>query len=177
MNAAGNFSYALKQLVFALVAFAILLSATVLDVKQARVVAACIYALATDRRASRAARRRRRQWRASLAGISQASNSNHRNSSNPAFAILAAMFLADKLKHGFAGEIWTAIFLVPALIILLMQPDIGQTALLSALCVTMLFFAGISWLTMAGLAAGGIGDLRAWPGLYIRMCANGSQNF
>ena len=154
LNAAGNFSYALKQLAFALVAFAILLSATVLDVKQTRIVAACVYALATIG--------------ALLALVAGADvNGAHRwldfagfklqpsEFLKPGFAILAAMFMADKLKHGFAGEIWTAIFLAPALGILLLQPDIGQTALLSALCVTMLFFAGISWLTMAGLAAGG----------------------
>ena len=38
------------------------------------------------------------------------------------FAVLAAIFLSDKLKTGFPGELWTAIFLAPALAILLLQP-------------------------------------------------------
>ncbi|MDE2475768.1 MAG: FtsW/RodA/SpoVE family cell cycle protein [Alphaproteobacteria bacterium] len=153
-NAAGNFSYALKQLAFALMAVAILLSTTLLDLKQTRIVAACVYALAVIG--------------ALLALVAGADvNGAHRwldfagfklqpsEFLKPGFTILAAMFMADKLKHGFAGEVWTAIFLAPALAILLLQPDIGQTALLSALCVAMLFFAGISRLAMAGLAAGG----------------------
>lgn len=155
-NVAGNFSYALKQLAFAVTAFVILLSATFLDAKQARILAACVYAFATIG-----------AFVALVAGADV--NGAHRwldfagfklepsEFLKPGFAVLAAMFLADKLKHGFAGEVWTAIFLAPALAILLLQPDIGQTALLSALCVVMLFFAGISWPALAGMAAGGAG--------------------
>jgi cell division protein FtsW len=72
----------------------------------------------------------------------------------PAFAVLAASFLADKLKHGFKGEFWTLVLLAPAAGILLMQPDVGQTALLIILCIAMLFFAGLAWYWLAALGGG-----------------------
>ncbi len=155
-NAAGNFSYALKQLVFAIVGFGILVSASLLNGTQARIVAACVYGLALSG-----------ALLALLAGADV--NGAHRwldfagfkiepsEFLKPAFAILAAMFLADKIKHGFAGELWTGIFLAPAIVVLLLQPDIGQTALLSMLCIAMLFFAGMSYLLLSGLGAAGIG--------------------
>ena len=75
----------------------------------------------------------------------------------PAFAVLAAAFLADKLKRGFPGEALTLAFLVPAIVVLLLQPDVGQTALLTVLCVAMLFFAGLAYYWLAALAVGGAG--------------------
>jgi cell division protein FtsW len=75
----------------------------------------------------------------------------------PAFAVLAAAFLADKLKRGFPGELVTIGALTPAVIILLLQPDVGQTALLLALCVIMLFFAGLPYYWLAALGGGGVG--------------------
>ena len=130
-------------------------SDTSLDSRQARVVAACVYALALIG-----------AFAALVAGADV--NGAHRwlefagfkiepsEFLKPGFAVLAAVFLADKIKTGFAGELWTAIFLAPALAILLLQPDIGQTALLSMLCIAMLFFAGISWLLLAGIGSAGI---------------------
>ena len=154
-HAAGNFSYALKQLAFAATAMVILVGASALDSRQARVVAACVYALALIG-----------AFAALVAGADV--NGAHRwlefagfkiepsEFLKPGFAVLAAVFLADKIKTGFAGELWTAIFLAPALAILLLQPDIGQTALLSMLCIAMLFFAGISWLLLAGIGSAGM---------------------
>jgi cell division protein FtsW len=75
----------------------------------------------------------------------------------PAFAILSAAFLADKLKRGFPGEAVTLAMLVPAIVVLLLQPDVGQTALLSTLFVAMLFFAGLAYYWLAAFAAGGAG--------------------
>src|SRR6185312_3643825 len=116
--------------------------ASLLDFKNTRVVAASIFALALVG--------------ACLALISGADvNGAHRwldfsglklqpsEFLKPAFAVLAATFLADKLKRGFPGELVTLALLLPALGVLLMQPDVGQTALLTTLCVAMLFFAGL----------------------------------
>ena len=83
----------------------------------------------------------------------------------PAFAILAAAFLADKLKRGFPGELVTIALLAPAIIVLLLQPDVGQTMLLSALCVVMLFL-GRPRLLLAGGAGRGrrtAGGTRLFP--------------
>jgi cell division protein FtsW len=152
-TSAGNFTYALKQLVFAATAMAILIGAALLDFKQMRLVAAVVFAFA-------------------LIGsfialfLAEDVNGAHRwidfgefklqpsEFIKPAFAILAASFLADKLKHGFKGELWTLVLLAPAAAILLMQPDVGQTALLVILCIAMLFFAGLAWYWLAALGGG-----------------------
>jgi cell division protein FtsW len=153
--AAGNFSYALKQLAFALTAVGILLGASLLDCKEARLVAASVFALGLVG--------------ACLALLSgEDVNGAHRwldfgglklqpsEFIKPAFAVLAAAFLADRLKRGFPGELVTIGLLLPALGVLLMQPDVGQTMLLSMLCVTMLFLAGLSYYWLAAMAGGGV---------------------
>src|SRR5258706_13639856 len=155
-NSAGNFSYALKQFAFAATALFILIGASLLDFKQARAVAAAVFALALIGAVL-----------ALTIGVDV--NGAHRwlemgglklepsEFLKPAFAILAAAFLADKLKRGFPGEAVTLAMLVPAIIVLLLQPDVGQTALLSTLCVAMLFFAGLAYYWLAALAVGGAG--------------------
>src|SRR5258708_30248325 len=155
-NSAGNFSYALKQFAFAATALFILIGASLLDFKQARAAAAAVFALALIGAVL-----------ALLIGVDV--NGAHRwlelgglklepsEFLKPAFAILAAAFLADKLKRGFPGEAVTLGMLVPAIIVLLLQPDVGQTALLTTLCVAMLFFAGLAYYWLAALAVGGAG--------------------
>jgi cell division protein FtsW len=152
-SSAGNFTYALKQVAFAATAIVILLGASLLDPKQMRTVAAAVFGLALIG--------------AGIALLSGADvNGAHRwlnfgefklqpsEFLKPAFAILAAAFLADKLKRGFPGEWVTLIVLAPALGVLLLQPDVGQTALLTILCIAMLFFAGLAYYWIAALGAG-----------------------
>ena len=151
---AGNFSYATKQFAFACTAVLILIGASLLDPRQMRIVAASIFALALAG-----------AWMAFIAGPDingakrwvQLPGFNLQPSEflKPAFAILAATFLADKLKRGFPGEMVTLLVLSPAMVILLLQPDVGQTALLAMLCAAMLFFAGLAYYWIAALGAGG----------------------
>jgi cell division protein FtsW len=153
-GSAGNFSYALKQLAFGATAIGILIGTSMLDSKTTRIVAACVFALGLIG-----------AWLALVAGIDI--NGAHRwldfgglrlepsEFLKPAFAVLAAAFLADKLKHGFPGELVTIGLLVPALVVLLLQPDVGQTLLLGALCVAMLFLAGLAYYWLVALGAGG----------------------
>ena len=68
-HAAGNFSYALKQLAFSATAVGILVTVSVLNSRQARIVAATVYRARVDRCVVGIDRRRGRQRRASLAGI------------------------------------------------------------------------------------------------------------
>ncbi len=155
-NAAGNFSYALKQLAFSATGLLILVGASLLSFRQARMAAAAVFALALIGAVL-----------ALLFGPNV--NGAHRwlefggfklepsEFLKPTFAVLAAAFLADKLKNGFPGEAWTLAFLAPAIGVLLFQPDVGQTALLSTLCVAMLFFAGLRYYWLVLLAAGGAG--------------------
>jgi cell division protein FtsW len=151
---AGNFSYALKQFAFAASAVLILVGASMLDLHTTRMVAACVFALGVIG-----------AWFALIWGVDI--NGAHRwldfgglmvepsEFLKPAFAVLAAAFLADKLKRGFPGEAVTLALLVPVLIILLLQPDVGQTLLLGTLCVVMLFLAGLAYYWLAALGAGG----------------------
>jgi len=165
----GNFSYALKQLAFSATALGILVGVSLLDFQQARVAAAAIYALAFIG--------------ALLALIIGADiNGAHRwlefggfklepsEFLKPSFAVLAAVFLSDKLNRGFPGEIWTLIFLIPAVGILLLQPDVGQTALLSILCVAMLFFAGLRyyWLALLAIAGSALAGLAYFVHPHVR---------
>ncbi len=155
-DAAGDFRYALKQIAFAVTAGAILVGASLLDFKRIRIVAASVYGLALIGAV------------VALLGGGEV-NGAHRwlefgnfklepsEFLKPAFVILAAAFLADKLKHGFRGELVTLAILAPAVATLLLQPDVGQTALLVVLCVTMLFFAGLPYYWIAALGAGGAG--------------------
>lgn len=152
-TSAGNFTYALKQFAFAASAMVILVGAASLDPKQARTLAAVVFGLA-------------------LVGsfialfLAEDVNGAHRwidfgefklepsEFLKPAFAVLAASFLADKLKSGFPGELVTLVLLTPAVAILLLQPDVGQTALLLMLAIAMLFFAGLAWYWLAALGGG-----------------------
>ena len=69
--------------------------------------------------------------------------------------MLAASVLADKFKRNCPGELVTLALLAPVVIVLLLQPDVGQTALLIMLCVVMLFFAGLRYYWLAALGGGG----------------------
>src|SRR6202042_123221 len=68
----------------------------------------------------------------------------------PTFAILAAAIFAEKAKLVARKEIITFALVLPALIVLALQPDDGQTGLLLALWGVMLFFSGASLVWMFG---------------------------
>ena len=72
----------------------------------------------------------------------------------PTFAVLAAAIFAEKAKLVARKEIVTFALILPALIILALQPDDGQTGLLLALWGVILFFNGASLVWMSALAAG-----------------------
>ncbi|HEY1613236.1 MAG TPA: putative peptidoglycan glycosyltransferase FtsW [Rhizomicrobium sp.] len=71
----------------------------------------------------------------------------------PSFAILAASILADRAKMVLPKELIAFLLAAPALVILVLQPDLGQTALLIALWGALLFFAGVPLAFVAVLAA------------------------
>ena len=97
---AGNFTYALRQFAFALIAVSVLIGASFLDPKQMRQVAASIFAFALigtiyilfTGESINGASRWVRIWGFTL---------QPSEFLKPAFAVLAAAFLADKLKHNF----------------------------------------------------------------------------
>lgn len=80
----------------------------------------------------------------------------------PTFAVISAwMFAESRLNPGFPGKvIATGIYLLTALL-LLRQPDVGQTMIISAVWGTQFFLAGLPMMLVLGLiglaVAGGVG--------------------
>lgn len=74
----------------------------------------------------------------------------------PAFVILAAWAFAEGGKRQDVPGNLIAIMLLPlAIVPLILQPDFGQTMLLSLVWAALFFMAGLHWLWVAGI--GGIG--------------------
>jgi len=71
----------------------------------------------------------------------------------PSFAILGAAVLADRAPMPLPKPAITLCLILPAVLILLLQPDVGQTGLLLSLWGALLFFAGLP-LFWVGLLAG-----------------------
>ena len=78
----------------------------------------------------------------------------------PAFAVVGAWLFAEAMqKPGMPGRIIGTGIMLTIVAGLLLQPDIGQTALVLATWGALLFLSGISWVLIIGLAGGGVGLL------------------
>ncbi|MDE2578415.1 MAG: cell division protein FtsW [Hyphomicrobiales bacterium] len=74
----------------------------------------------------------------------------------PAFAVLAAWAFSEGAKRRDVPANWLAILILPATVVpLMMQPDFGQTMLISLVWAALFFMAGLHWLWVAGI--GGVG--------------------
>ena len=74
----------------------------------------------------------------------------------PAFVILAAWAFSEGSRRKDVPGTWLGFALLPLTIIpLLLQPDFGQTMLLTIVWATLVILAGLRWLWIAGL--GGVG--------------------
>jgi cell division protein FtsW len=77
----------------------------------------------------------------------------------PAFAIIAAWLMAERLKRqDVPGHLTAFVLLGIVCGLLVLQPDVGQTALIVLTWAALLFISGISWWiigALAGFAAGG----------------------
>ena len=72
----------------------------------------------------------------------------------PAFAVIAAWLMAERMKRGdVPGHLIAIALLVTIVGLLVLQPDVGQTALVLLTWAALLFIAGISW-WIIGLLAG-----------------------
>ena len=80
----------------------------------------------------------------------------------PAFAVIGAWLFSESMKHKDvpARAIATGLMLL-IVAALLLQPDIGQTALVLATWAALLFLSGISWFIIFGLMIAGVGMLFA----------------
>ena len=77
----------------------------------------------------------------------------------PAFAVIGAWLFSEYMIHrNVPGRTLATILMLGIVAALLLQPDLGQTALVMATWAVLLFFSGISWWVIIGLggAAGGL---------------------
>lgn len=156
----GNFYFAAKQVVFAVVAIAILFSVSQLksqDVQKAALIifvasaVGSILVLVVGNETLGAKR-----WLDLGFFTLQPSEFL-----KPSFAVLAATILSDPRPSPLPKPVITFAILVPVFGILMLQPDVGQTFLLLLMCVAMLFFAGLAlkWIWAIGGGAAGLAVL------------------
>lgn len=148
----GDFRYAAKQIAFAAIAVMILMATSVLSLRTLKRLAAAVYiaavvgsafALFTGNAVLGAKR-----W--IDLGVLTLQPSEFLK---PSFAVLAAAILADSAPTKIPKAIAALMIAAPALLVLVLQPDVGQTGLLLALWGALLFFNGIS-LVWTGILAG-----------------------
>jgi cell division protein FtsW len=78
----------------------------------------------------------------------------------PAFAVIGAWLFSESMKQkGMPARLMASGVMVLIVGGLLLQPDIGQTALVLATWAALLFLSGISWFVIAGLGVLGAGGL------------------
>ncbi len=153
---AGDFRYTARQLMFATIAVGILGAVSLLSLRQIRILAAVTFALALIGSflvlfvgADVLGARRELNLGAFALQPSEFLK--------PSFAILAAAVLADRQPLSIPKPLVTFLLLVPALLVLLRQPDVGQTGLLLCLWGAMLFFWGMSFVWVgAGVGIAGV---------------------
>ncbi|HKQ44355.1 MAG TPA: FtsW/RodA/SpoVE family cell cycle protein [Rhizomicrobium sp.] len=152
----GDFRYTVRQVTFASAAIAILFGVSLLNLRQIRIVGAVTFAgaligsfLVLFVGADVLGARRELDFGALSLQPSEFLK--------PGFAILAAAVLADRQPLAIPKPVVTFLLLLPALLILVRQPDVGQTGLLLCLWGGMLFFWGMSFVWVgAGLGIAGV---------------------
>ncbi|MBI4923815.1 MAG: cell division protein FtsW [Devosia nanyangense] len=78
----------------------------------------------------------------------------------PAFAVIGAWLFSESMQQkGIPARIIATLIMAVIVGGLLLQPDIGQTALVLSTWAALLFLSGISWFLIVGLAGLGVGGL------------------
>jgi cell division protein FtsW len=154
---AGDFRYTIRQVVFAAIAVGILCSVSLLPPRQIRILAAVTFACALIGSflvlfvgADVLGARRELDLGPFALQPSEFLK--------PSFAVLAAAVLADRQPLAIPKPVVTFLLIAPALLILIKQPDVGQTGLLLCLWGAMLFFWGLNFLWV-GVGLGVLGAL------------------
>ena len=152
---AGDFRYTVKQLLFALIAFAILGGTSLLSLQQVKVAAAIVFAVSLIATAlvlvvGTEVLGAKRSIELGFFSLQPS------EFLKPGFAVLAAAIIADRQPMPLPKPIITLLLIIPAIAVLLKQPDVGQTTLLIALWAALLFFSGAPLKWMGGLAGGGV---------------------
>ncbi len=156
----GDFRYAAKQIAFAAIAVGLLGGTSMLAPSQVKLAAALVFALALTGSAvvlfAGTEILGARRWLDFGWMTLQPSEFL-----KPSFAVLAAAILAERTPTRISKPTITAVLLLPAIAVLLLQPDVGQTFLMLALWAALLFFAGMAlkWIWMIGGGSAGLGAL------------------
>jgi len=150
---AGDFRYTIKQILFAVIAAGILGGASILSLKQLKIAAAITFAAALIGSAlvlviGTEVLGAKRSIEMGLFSLQPS------EFLKPGFAVLAAAIIADRQAMTLPKPLITFLLIVPAIGILLFQPDVGQSTLLLALWAALLFFSGAPMFWMAALGGG-----------------------
>ncbi|MBV9045025.1 MAG: cell division protein FtsW [Alphaproteobacteria bacterium] len=151
---AGDFRYTVKQILFACIAGGIMVGASVLSLQQLKIAAAITFAVALigSGLVLLIGNEILGAKRSIDFGIMSLQPSEFLK---PGFAVLAAAIIADRQPMPVPKPLITLGLILPAIAILLRQPDVGQTTLLIALWAALLFFSGTPLKWMGILAGGG----------------------
>ena len=152
---AGDFRYTAKQILFAVIAAGILGGASVLSLQQLKLVAGVTFAAALIGSGlvlimGSEIYGAKRSIELGLFSLQPS------EFLKPGFAVLAAAIIADRTTLPLPKPLVTLLLILPAIAILLKQPDVGQTTLLIALWAALLFFSGAPLKWMGALAGGGL---------------------
>ena len=157
----GPWHFVIRQAMFAALALPVMIGASFLSHRQARVVALVVLVVSlvllwlTLRFGVEVKGAKR--WISAFGQSVQPSEFV-----KPAFAVIGAWLFAESMKQQGVPARTLAGLLGAAIIAgLLLQPDIGQTALVFATYAVLLFLSGISWLVIFALMAFGVGGLFA----------------
>jgi cell division protein FtsW len=150
---AGDFRYTVKQILFATIAAGILGGASVLSLQQLKIVAAIVFATALigSGLVLIVGNEVLGATRSIDLGLFSLQPSEFLK---PGFAVLAAAIIADRHAMPVPKPVITLLLILPAIAILLRQPDVGQTTLLLALWAALLFFSGAPLFWMGALSGG-----------------------
>lgn len=155
------FHFATRQIVFTVLALGAMLAVSFLDARQIRRMAILMLAVMLVLMVAvlyigievKGARR----W-VSLAGMSIQPSEFLK----PAFVVICAwLFSEQKRQHDIPGNVLAMILLGLVLALLVAQPDLGQTMLVTGTWGVMFFMAGLSWLWIVMLGAAGVGGIFA----------------
>jgi cell division protein FtsW len=160
---ADPFYFVRKQGVLLLPALALLLFVSLADLRQVRRIAVALLLFSliglVGTLAMGAEIKGATRW-ISIAGFTLQPS----EFAKPAFAVVAAwMFSAQRLGEEIPGFVIASGLYVLVLALLLMQPDVGQAAVLSAIWFTQFFLAGLPMAAVIAMAAlGAVGMVAAY---------------
>jgi cell division protein FtsW len=165
------FHFATRQIVFTVLALGAMLAVSFLDARQIRRMAIVMLAVMLVLMVAvlyvgvevKGARR----W-VSLAGMSIQPSEFLK----PAFVIVCAWLFAEhKRQPDIPGNLFAMILLGLVLSLLVAQPDLGQTMLVTGTWGVMFFMAGLSWIWIVALGGLGVGGIFAAYSVFPHVAA------